>query len=671
MGMVRRGLLILALVALVMAPATRAQQAEKRIAFVIGDAAYQAAPLQTPANDAGLIAQTLQTAGFEVVGARDLDQAAFVNAWNDFLAKAQEAGPDAVAFVYLAGYGVQFSGENYFASIDAQIAASSDIATNAIKLSDMSASLASVPLKARIFVLDAGRASPFALNDPSIAGGLALVDPDNGTLVAFNAAPGTIAPDQSGPYGPYAQALAEMIGQGGLPLDEVFIRTRLRVADTTKGAFLPWNVSKVTASFNFREGVPDDAAAKARALETKPIAELPPTDAYAAAERLDTIPAYQGFLAAYPRDPMAPRVRAMLAVRREAIVWRRTYLADAPNAYWSYLERYPRGPHVEDAHRRLEFLTAPIEPPPAFEVFAYDEPPPEPAEFIYVERPVFYFGEPAFAFIEPPLIPVYFVPRINPYFAVLPPPALAVGAMILPVPVIVPVIVNGQPYRPVRTVAVPVVVPVNRVGPAGAHFTPLANPRLTPANANAARPGLRLLSNPGAAPNTTPGAAKPLDASKRLPLVTSTAPTAPTARHDTAKLPPTTTVPNRLNAAKPPDVRVDRHHEARRPPDPGGHRIDAARPTFTGRPVDTRVHATTTTSTPPKPVVTAPKPVMSPPPAAAHVARPPPPPPAAAHVARPPPPPVNRAPPPKVSAAPARVASPPPCGKPGQPPCKR
>src|SRR5437764_7454503 len=169
MGMVRRGLLVVALVALAMAPPVRAQQAEKRIAFVVGDAAYQAAPLQTPANDAGLIAQTLQTAGFEVVGARDLDQAAFVNAWNDFLAKTQDAGPDAVAFVYLAGYGLQFNGENYYASIDAQIAASSDIASNAIKLSDMSASLASVPLKARIFVLDAARANPFALNDPSIA----------------------------------------------------------------------------------------------------------------------------------------------------------------------------------------------------------------------------------------------------------------------------------------------------------------------------------------------------------------------------------------------------------------------------------------------------------------------------------------------------------------------
>lgn len=47
---------------------------EKRIALVVGNSGYQAGELKTAANDAGLIAQTLQAAGFNVVGARDLDQ---------------------------------------------------------------------------------------------------------------------------------------------------------------------------------------------------------------------------------------------------------------------------------------------------------------------------------------------------------------------------------------------------------------------------------------------------------------------------------------------------------------------------------------------------------------------------------------------------------------------
>ena len=60
---------------------------------------------------------------------------------------------------------------------------------------------------------------------------------------------------------------------------------------------------------------------------------------------------------------MAPRVRAMLAARREAITWQRSRRLDTPAAYWSYLQRYPRGAHADDARRRLAYLAAEPEPP--------------------------------------------------------------------------------------------------------------------------------------------------------------------------------------------------------------------------------------------------------------------------------------------------------------------
>src|SRR5262249_33868659 len=69
-----RKLLLFALIPLVLAFMSGATRAEKRVALVIGNAGYQAGALTTPANDAGLIAQTLQAAGFDVAGARDLDQ---------------------------------------------------------------------------------------------------------------------------------------------------------------------------------------------------------------------------------------------------------------------------------------------------------------------------------------------------------------------------------------------------------------------------------------------------------------------------------------------------------------------------------------------------------------------------------------------------------------------
>ncbi|RUW16958.1 peptidase C14 caspase catalytic subunit p20, partial [Mesorhizobium sp. M1A.F.Ca.IN.020.06.1.1] len=129
---------LIVLIAFGAASATGAlAQEQKRLAFVIGNGAYQSGELATAANDAGLIAQTLQAAGFDVVGARDVDQDSLRGALRDFLGKVSAAGPDAVVFVYLAGHGVQFEGENYFLPVDAQIASPADVPLQAMRLSDV------------------------------------------------------------------------------------------------------------------------------------------------------------------------------------------------------------------------------------------------------------------------------------------------------------------------------------------------------------------------------------------------------------------------------------------------------------------------------------------------------------------------------------------------------
>ncbi|MDA9543480.1 caspase-like domain-containing protein, partial [Bradyrhizobium sp. CCBAU 45321] len=427
----------------------RAQQQEKRIALVVGNGAYAKSPLATTANDAGLIAQTLQAAGFDVVGARDLDGDTLRKSLRDFIQKAQASGPGTVAMIYLAGYGVQLAGENYFIPVDSNISRDTDIPTEALRISDYARQLASIPLKANIVVLDAARAQPFIEGGQPIASGLALVEPEANMLIAFNAAPGTVAPEEPGPYGIYAQSLAEMIRTGGLPLPEVFERVRLRVNEASKGAQVPWNEQKISAPFSFFERAPDAPPAAApdqvAAIRSKPIRDLGVQDAYAAALERDTLAAYEEFLAAYPNDPLAKRVMAIVAARREAITWRRTYRTDTPEAYWSYLRRYPRGPHAADARRRLAILTAPPEPPPTFAMIDYDVPPPPPEEVVYVDRPVLYFSDPDFGFAPPPPPPVYYLPPPPPDFVVLPPPLPVVGLFVLPQPVFVPIPVFVRP----------------------------------------------------------------------------------------------------------------------------------------------------------------------------------------------------------------------------------
>jgi hypothetical protein len=105
--------------------------------------------------------------------------------------------------------------------------------------------------------LDIAHAPPFVKDWPALAPGLALIEPEADTLVAFNAAPGAVAPLAQPPYGPYAQALAEMLREPGLPLDEVFARVRARVAELTRGAQAPWSESRLSQDIVMLERGPD------------------------------------------------------------------------------------------------------------------------------------------------------------------------------------------------------------------------------------------------------------------------------------------------------------------------------------------------------------------------------------------------------------------------------
>lgn len=434
-------LVFLAFLGLVFLPAAGAAASEKRVALVIGNASYRAKPLATAINDAGLIAQTLQAAGFDVTGARDLDEVSLRQTFRDFAESVTKAGPDAVAAVYFAGYGLQFEGENYMVPIDAKIAEASDLSVRALRLSELMHSLGALHLRTTFIILDVARAGPFAL--PGQAGGLAWIEPEANMLIAFNAAPGTVAPDVGGGYGPYAKALAEMIREGNLTTANLFDRVRLRVHESTKGGQVPWDASKIETQFKFFERAPGaplraDAPERTARMRAQPMRALGAHDAYMVALLRDTFDAYTDFLADYWQDPMTKRVRALLAARREAITWRRTYQANVPDAYWSYLERYPHGPHVADAGRLLTHLGAAIAPPLKFARMDYDIPPPLPDELEYIERFMLVLDDRAFAFEPPQPSPAYFLELPPPEFVDLKPPAASSGAHTLPVPTFVP-----------------------------------------------------------------------------------------------------------------------------------------------------------------------------------------------------------------------------------------
>src|SRR5262245_24392368 len=83
--------------------------AQKRVALVIGNSAYQSVPkLANPANDASAIADLLRAAKFDVVESkRDLNINEMRRAFRDFSDRVRDAD---MAVVYYAGHGLEIDG---------------------------------------------------------------------------------------------------------------------------------------------------------------------------------------------------------------------------------------------------------------------------------------------------------------------------------------------------------------------------------------------------------------------------------------------------------------------------------------------------------------------------------------------------------------------------------
>jgi uncharacterized caspase-like protein len=420
---------VFAILVCVLSSSMGAAPAEKRLALVIGNASYKVQPLVTAVNDAALISQTLQLAGFEVTGARDLDQSLLRDIVRNFTNKVANAGAGAVVFVYFAGYGVQLAGDNYLVPVGIEISDVADIPARTLSLFELIHALSALNPKSTFVVLDAGRPGPFVMAGQ--AGGLAWTEPETNMLIALSSAPGTMARDTAGSYGVYARALAEMIGEGDLTPADLFDRVRLRVHELTAGGQVPWDASKIETQFKFFERAPDtgrnDAAVRTAQLRLQSMRALGAQNAYMIALLRDTFDAYADFLADYWQDPMTKRIRALLAARRESITWKRSCQANEPVAYWSYLERYPNGPHASDARRLLTGMGAATTPPSKFARMEYDVPPPLPDELEYVGRPTLILDDPSFLFETPPPIPANFLEPQPREFLDLKPPAASQG----------------------------------------------------------------------------------------------------------------------------------------------------------------------------------------------------------------------------------------------------
>ncbi|MEL6622003.1 MAG: caspase family protein, partial [Pseudomonadota bacterium] len=212
-----------------------------RLALVIGNGAYAHRPLKNPVADARLMARALTHVGFEVTTHLDADRRTVLAALIAFGRKLRSA--NAIGVFYFAGHGVQVEGRNFVLPVDIDVRDASEVQLTGVELSKVLRSMKTGADGVTIAILDSCRDSPLPSPVRSIGAGLATVVAPVGTLIAYATAPGATAADGDGANSPYTRALASVLGQPGLTIEEVFKETRKRVIAATNGQQVPWEHS--------------------------------------------------------------------------------------------------------------------------------------------------------------------------------------------------------------------------------------------------------------------------------------------------------------------------------------------------------------------------------------------------------------------------------------------
>ena len=233
-----------------------AARPERRVALVIGNAAYKSAPLTNPVNDAEDIASALKALSFDVTMVRNASLRQMREATRQFEPKA--AGAD-VALIFFAGHGVESSrGRNFMMPVDAQVAREYELEDQAYDagqwLSMLEGAKGPNSYRVNIVILDACRDNPMSRQWRSSNKGLGRMDAPSGTLLVYSTAPGRVAAD--GKPGqrnsPFTKSLLSAIQRPNLPVEQVLKEVRRSVMTETNGDQIPWENSSLIGDFVFK-----------------------------------------------------------------------------------------------------------------------------------------------------------------------------------------------------------------------------------------------------------------------------------------------------------------------------------------------------------------------------------------------------------------------------------
>ena len=248
----------------------------ERLALVIGNNAYQSAPLRNPVNDAEDMSSVLFGLGFNVTLKKNVDRRTLEDSIRQFGRQLRNGG---VGLFYFAGHGMQVEGRNYLIPIHARIESESDAKYEAVDAGFVLSKMEDAKNQLNIMILDACRSNPFSRNFRASEKGLSRMDAPTGSLIVYATAPGEVAADGPERNGIFTKHLIRHMQTPNLPVEQVLKRVRIDVASETHQRQIPWESSSLMGDFFFAVGKKtlsgEPAVSQAPPLSSTEISSLP------------------------------------------------------------------------------------------------------------------------------------------------------------------------------------------------------------------------------------------------------------------------------------------------------------------------------------------------------------------------------------------------------------
>jgi formylglycine-generating enzyme required for sulfatase activity len=270
----RSAILLTLFVSLILFPAIPAH-AEKRVALVIGNAAYRnAATLQNPRNDATDVSEALKRLGFETIVGLDLDRDGMEDAAIKFARAARDAD---VALVYYSGHAMQRRGINYLMPVDAVLHDDADL-RRLTRVDDIVDDLSQAK-NLRVLVLDSCRVNPLAdelsrsmelTRGPPVDRGIARMIAPKGMIISFATQPNQTAADGQGRNSPYTMAFLKNI-EAPEEIGTVFHHMTADVYNESQGKQLPELSLSYIGDFYLKDRPKSEAGTQVAAAVAPPI----------------------------------------------------------------------------------------------------------------------------------------------------------------------------------------------------------------------------------------------------------------------------------------------------------------------------------------------------------------------------------------------------------------